>query len=63
MRPLDAHGADQPVWRDQVLRAAHAAVEDLRADDALHHAVMIEDLEALIARLSDDPPHAARPAI
>jgi len=40
------------VWSDRIILAARKAAADLRADDAFEHAAMVEDLEALVARLT-----------
>jgi hypothetical protein len=43
--------------RVALINAARKAVKDLRADDAVAHRWMIEDLDAFIARQTDvDPP-------
>jgi hypothetical protein len=44
-----------PLWTERVVTAARIAVERLDAADSLHHANMIEDLLALIARLDAEP--------
>jgi len=48
--PVDAA---ESLWRDRIIAAAHKAVDDLRADNAFEHRVLIEELEELIRRVTD----------
>jgi hypothetical protein len=45
--------ADERRWRCKVVESARAAVQDLRGGDAFEHRWMIDDLERLVARLTD----------
>jgi hypothetical protein len=45
--------AGSGVWSDRIILAARKALKDVRADDSLHHAALIKDLEVLIGRISE----------